>query len=356
MTRRMFAGGLTPVGFVDYFEYIMPIGIARKRYFLKGASGSGKSTFIKKIAAKFEDASADIDLFHCANDASGLDGIAVKEFGFAIIDATMPHSHDPEIPAAVDKIIDFAEFLDSKKIYKHVDEIKKLMASKKNMYSNAQKFLTAAGSIYSADNKFHENALIKTRIQNMAREHLWHYKNRLGLCVGTDRKLFLSAITPTGIVNFSDKILGKYTVFGINSEAGFAADAFLTELKNYANACAINTESFFSPLEPTLRDYLILPEEGLAFAKVGGLFGYSGEPNEKIDLGNYAFHNPKITNKLLNAAISSMKNATDIHKKIEEIYIDKMDFDKVNDLTNKILAEALRPPHFGGGVVHKDGL
>ena len=358
MTRRMFAGGFTPIGFVDFFEYIMPLEIARKRYFLKGASGSGKSTFIKKTAAKFEAASADADLFHCANDSSGLDGIAVKEFGFCIMDATMPHSHDPEIPAATDEIIDFAKFLDAQKLRRHTDEIRQLLVLKKNMYKKALKFITAAGNIRAEETAAYEAALIKPRVRDLVRKYSGLFENcemsslgsfekpgRSDCAPGTDRKLFLSAITPLGTVNFAEEVLSRYKVFGLSAEAGI----FFADLKDLANACGINTESFFSPLEPAKRECVLLPQQGLAFATVGGLFGFAGKTHETIDLeGCYntkkiisesPAQNEEIIKNLLDTATASMKDAAAIHKKTEEIYIDKMDFNQVNDLTDRILDE-----------------
>ena len=311
----MFAGGLTPIGFVDFFKYIMPLDAAKKRYFLKGASGSGKSTFIKKIAEKFDGASTDIDFFHCANDASGLDGLAVKDLGFCIIDATSPHSHDPEIPSAIDEIIDFAEFLDSEKLTEHIDEIKKLLESKKELYKNAQKFLTAAGSVRTADRAAYEATVQRSRVRDYAREYL-NGPETYG--AGTDRKLFLSAITPAGLVNFAEDVLSRYNVYDICAKAG--SNVFLDEMKCIANSRGINTESFFSPLEPTKREYLLLPEEGLAFSATHSICS-----------------KPEIIKTLLDAATEFMKEALVIHGKIEEIYIDKMNFDKVNELTEKIL-------------------
>jgi len=365
----MFAGGYTPLGFVDFFDYIMPLETAQKRYFLKGASGSGKSTFIKKIAKKFEAASVGIDIFHCANDATSLDGIAVKDFGFAIMDATAPHSHDPVIPAAIDEIIDFANFLDAEKVRKHANEIKNLLDSKKNMYEKARKFLQAAGNICTANREAHEATLIRPRIQDLARMCLSGFVNKsMNIATrrtihqpalpkltnaaareATDRKLFLCAITPAGIVSFAKNTLGNYKVYGICTETG--ADALLTEIKNLANSCGISTESFFSPLEPNKRECVILPAEKLAFASTKGIFAYTGKvveevaeqfptiPKKLLTSKADTLRNNKIIKNLLDAAIASMKNAVAVHSKIENMYIDKMDFAKVDDLTEKILQD-----------------
>jgi len=345
----MFAGGLTPAGFVDFFDYIMPLENAKKRYFLKGSSGSGKSTFMNKIAAEFAAANIDIDLFHCANDVSSLDGMAVGNFGFCMFDATIPHAHDPELPAGIDAIIDFAQCLDREKIRKHIDEIKRLLDSKKILSEKAYTFLSAAGNVHNAERKAYETALIMPHVHKLAKDCLSIFEKTDCANPGTNRMLFLSAITPDGIISFADTVLSEYKVYCFCAEAGI--DALLTWLKNYANACGIDTESFYSPLEPTRVEYLLLPKERLAFASAGGRYGYTGKVDEVIDLGHCfnsnklqnaksdMLRNDEILDSLLNAAIASMKESRAVHSKIEEIYISAMDFDRVNALTNKIMEE-----------------
>jgi len=341
MTRHMFAGGLTPAGFIDFFDHIIPVENAVKRYFLKGASGSGKGTFIKKIAAEFEAAGLDIDFFHCANDSKSLDGAAIKSKGFCILDATTPHSHDPQIPAVTDEIIDFATFLDPKKVSKHKSEIIELTASKRRLFGQAQKFLSLAGHIYSQTT--YDAALTRLRLQELAQEYMRIFENKPH-CTGKDRKLFLSAITPDGIINFANSVLDKYNVYSICKDAD--ANLFLPELKTYANTNGINTESFFCPLAPSKTVHLILPEEGVAFATSVGRFGYTGENTGKNICGTIsagtAFRatdsNEQLLNIALDSAINAMKAARDSHNKIEDIYINAMDFSRVDELADRMIA------------------
>ncbi|MCL1788533.1 MAG: hypothetical protein FWG38_11150, partial [Defluviitaleaceae bacterium] len=253
MTRQMFAGGLTPAGFTDFFDYIMPLKDAKRRYFLKGASGSGKSTLMKKVAAAFEAARVDMDLFYCANDAASLDGLAVKDAGFCMLDATAPHAHDPALPGAIDETIDFAQFLDGKKLYKYVGELTGLLDTKGQMVKKAQRFLVAAGNVYAAESARYRTAMAKPAIRKVMRDCLGAFKQAhcADMSMETDRKLFLSAVTPDGVVSFADKVLSAYKVYGLYGAGG--THVVLTGLKNFANMRGICTESFFCPLEPTRR-------------------------------------------------------------------------------------------------------
>jgi len=357
MTKHIFAGASTPKGFVDFFDYIMPLETAGKRYFLKGSSGSGKSTFIKKVAAGLEARGVDIEKFHCANDIESLDALFVSSLGLCIIDATAPHSHDPKIPIAIDKIIDFAEFIDEQKILKHLDEIKLLLNEKNMLNEKASYYLAATGNIYLAQNKPYEATLNKRSlnllIQKWAKLLEPHSKDS---SFGTNRKLFLSAITPDGFTNFTSSYFSNCKVYGLLGETYAGMDAFLSEFRDRANKRRISTESFYSPFAPERLEYLHLPEAGIAFAAVVSPWGYNGVMEDTIDMrtifdagllkdikpGMSADSGKKLLDVSLDAAINSMNASRVLHGKIEKIYASAMDFEQMNTATEKIIKEILR--------------
>jgi hypothetical protein len=294
MTKHFFAAANTPMGFVNFFEHIMPLEKAKTRYFLKGSSGSGKSTFIKKIAAEFEAMGVSIEKFHCANDPNSLDALAVPDRGLCIIDATAPHSCDPEIPVAVDKIIDFAKFLDEKKISRHIDELNSLLREKKQLREKVAEHLTACENNFLAE-------------ENRDTDKWLKYFNQHGTRSSsvTHRKLFLSAITPDGFVSFAENYFKDCEVYHFCEPS---------ELKDKARACGINTESFCCPVAPQRLDYLHLPDLKIAFT--GGFF----KPSSAIA-----------------AVVESMRLARAHHAKIEEIYASAMNFEKVSRIAEKII-------------------
>ncbi|MCL2224749.1 MAG: hypothetical protein FWB96_07270 [Defluviitaleaceae bacterium] len=313
MIKHMFAGAITPNGFVDFFSHIMPAEKAKTRYLLKGSSGSGKSTFMKKIAAEFEAAGIATEHFHCSNDPESLDALAVPQNGLCITDATAPHSHDPQFPAVIDKIIDFANFLDAQKLAPHLNELKSLTHAKKLQNEKTAAYLAAAGILYLAENKASDSATEKHHLH----EHVTEWLKRLSIHntfepFGTDRKLFLSAVTPDGYVNFAADYFADCKLQCLFQKFGTASHCFLAELKNRVNAAGFNTESFHNPIAPERLDYLHLPQLKIAFSATTGNLP-SAEP----------------FNAVLSAAINSMRQSKIHHAKLEEIYANAMDFNGV---------------------------
>lgn len=103
--KRRFLGAATPSGPVDFVNKITE-GL-RKRYFLKGRAGTGKSTLLKKIVTEAEQRGLDIEIYHCGFDPGSLDMVIVRELGWAVFDSTNPHEYFPD--RAGDEIIDMYE-------------------------------------------------------------------------------------------------------------------------------------------------------------------------------------------------------------------------------------------------------
>lgn len=100
-----FLGAATPKGAVDFIQNLT--SDIKKRYFIKGRPGSGKSTMLKKMAAAAEERGYNVEVYHCGFDPNSLDMLIFRERGIAIFDSTAPHEHHPDRDS--DEIIDMYE-------------------------------------------------------------------------------------------------------------------------------------------------------------------------------------------------------------------------------------------------------
>jgi len=355
MIAHMFAGASTPIGFVDLFDNILPVAEAKTRLFLKGASGSGKSTFMKKVAAQFEARGISTERFHCANDADSLDAIMIPSIGVSIMDATSPHSHDPEIAIAIDRILDFAVFIDDRKLEPYLDELKSLAANKKLLTKKVTSYLAAVGSMYDAENNAFESALdkrsIKARVKKCL-DHLYTDAQSSSQERGRSRKLFLSALTPDGFVSFADKLFRECKVYGVSCDIGVGRNIFMEELKNLTISRGIDVTSFYNPISPTQVESLYFPQMSVAITCVGGRFSYDGTIEEIIELNDCIYEEVldsvgileqdcDVLNRLLDKSISAMYCARKLHARTEEIYISTMNFDGLNKESEAIIQDLL---------------
>lgn len=98
-----FFGASVPDGSVNYINNLTE-GLS-KRYFIKGRPGTGKSTFLKKLAKAAEERNFDVEIYYCSFDKNSLDMVVVPELSFCVFDSTAPHEMFPE--KECDSILDF---------------------------------------------------------------------------------------------------------------------------------------------------------------------------------------------------------------------------------------------------------
>ncbi len=98
-----FFGAATEQGAVDYIQCLTET--VAKRYFIKGRPGTGKSTFLKKLAERAVANGFDTEVYHCAFDPDSLDMVAVRQLDLCLFDSTAPHEYFPTRDS--DEILDF---------------------------------------------------------------------------------------------------------------------------------------------------------------------------------------------------------------------------------------------------------
>ncbi|WP_188207654.1 hypothetical protein [Alkalibacillus aidingensis] len=136
--KHRYLGAATPEGPVDYVMELTDE--LKKRIFIKGRSGTGKSTMLRKIAHEAKNRGFDIEIYHCGFDPGSLDMVILRELSVAIFDATAPHEHDPI--KETDEIFDVYErFIDGHPDDLYHDELAKYKSSYKEEMLKAKECL-----------------------------------------------------------------------------------------------------------------------------------------------------------------------------------------------------------------------
>lgn len=351
--RHMFAGGNTPDGFFSYYDNILLAAESRRTIYIKGGSGTGKSTFMKKAGIHFEEKEYDVEYFHCSNDKDSLDGVCIPKLKIAIIDATSPHMQDPVIPMAADEIMDAAKCLNREGLRPHAKELLEILADKKELIKMAYGYLHAAYAVYMNNAAIYERFLDKPALNKIIHDVL----NKTFLSgtpadkEGRHRKLFASAVTPDGFVSYMDMFLGYKNITVINAAEGLGGSLLLAKLKEAAQIKGYYTEGFYSPLSPYSLEHLIIPEQECCFVTKNRYHDIKADAALEIDL--YELLNRKrlidyedklqynhvYFDELAGKAMQCLKESGMLHGRVEEIYIANMDFTKLDDMYEDLMTE-----------------
>lgn len=348
---EFFAGGNTPQGFFSYYDYIANHQTINQYLCIKGGPGTGKSTLMKKAAAYFAE-SADVEIFHCSSDPDSLDGVAVPSLGFAVVDGTSPHIVDPKIPGAIGDIFHAGLFWNADQIRKHKAEIVNLTNQISLGYEQAYFNLSLIGKVEERlqllDQRCRKPGSLNPIFRNMTAD-LCGVGQELVSEPPKPRKLFLSAITPSGIVDYSNKMMEQANeVFVIKSQFRSAGAPLMTKLDAYLRDRGIHTTLFYSPLFPSSQIEHIYAKEIDTFfttqqETAPSQYYNAADLDEEIDIKLAQ----KVTDEMnmltelkesyLNQTIDILTSNKSIHDQLETNYIPYIDFEGLSEAFMKLL-------------------
>ena len=347
MKYKTFCAANSGDGFISLFDTLLD----EKRtnvYYIKGGPGSGKSTLLKQIAAKTDSA----ELIHCSGDPSSLDGIVLPKQKAVIIDATAPHSYEPQYPGVGGNIIDLGEGWEPERMDK--ETIIKLSDQKKELYKNCYSLLKSAKNIHNGvfsplKKKLSIQKLHAAADKILQQNALWEHHNRTPHI----QKRFLSGISPDGCVTYWDTFcsLGKNII--VLDDRWMVGHVFLSYLDRRLTENGIDHINCLHPLlgKDTLQ-HIIIPSAELSIVSRDGLFSLDF-PDEYIlrkislqsmidkeylcDNKNKLTFIKRIEREILNLSTEKLNAARTLHLNIEQEYAKGTNFNATAGLREKLV-------------------
>jgi hypothetical protein len=341
--RHLYPGANTARGFVGCFEQILPTHKARRIYVLKGGPGVGKSTFMRNIGEVLLSRGFDIEHFHCSSDSDSLDGVLAPKAGLLFVDGTAPHIVDPVLPGALDNIIHLGDCFDESALEANRTSIAMLSAEVSGCFARAYRYLGAAHRIRedsAAVIALHadEHAL------SLAADKLIdaHLPKRGTGNTGSSRRLFVSAITPKGLLSELNSQPAQRRI-AIVGPYPSPTHGMLERIAGEALRRGYDAELFGCPLDPLRLDHILIPERGLLFYTVNPYHGEDVPEHEKVDLNAFVtlptqhelavlLKNEDLMRSLLGCAVEALARAKALHDEMETYYVRATDFRKVDAL------------------------
>ena len=343
--RHFFAGVNSPCGFYSFFQNVADDKECKRKIYIKGGPGTGKSTLMKKVAKKAEDYGFDTEIFHCSSDPSSLDAVYIPKLKTAMIDATPPHCYDPKYIGVSGEIFNASEFLSFEKLHENSEDIIHFSDYKGRAFEKAYNFLGAAQAVIKDISLMHKNNMYLHGIDLEAEKLSNALLPKITMPKsGKVRKLFLSAIGPDGFENFTESSFKGTKVFTV--KGGYGASELLKKVMETSLTRGFSVEAFYCPLFPGEKlEHLIIPDINVSFTTYNFYHHFSGD--EVIDLDEYSGEsvgrgeeawNSAVA--LLRQAIAAVSDAGAAHSFLESFYIPAMDFDAFDKKTN-LLVESI---------------
>jgi len=334
-----FAALNTHEGFVSYYENAF--FSSERLYIIKGGPGTGKSSFMKKVAHLAEQKGVPVDYYHCSSDPDSIDGIVIGNNKIAIIDGTAPHTQDPKYPGVKEEIINLGEYWNAKKLGESKSDIICLTDRIKKLYSYFYRLLRSYTEVDIIIDDICENAVLERKMTNQIERMISGFRR------GNKPEIYIkntASFGTKGAVCFDTQKEISHTLFSVNDYHNISSVYFL-KLSDMLQKRNIPFEVGFLPLTGKIH-YIRLPVEDICFinekdsrdVKTINMQRFCDK--EKIRAcKNRLRALTKIKKDIFMQANSCASEIGNLHNKLEGYYISAMDFEKTDERAEKLFKE-----------------
>ena len=343
LNAEFFAAANSGNGFVSFYDKIFDSDKIVRRYLIKGGPGTGKSTFMRRIATALQSRGLSVRYYRCSSDPSSLDGIII-DGKIAVIDSTAPHNVEPSLVGARDNIVDLGVFCNCEIWESKFERISSLGEKKRHAYALCYRFLSSAMQSDLASREillpFVDDSRIEKTVRRLTRK----------IAIGSGYSLNIglsSAIGMSGSCELeSYEKLATQTVY-IEDYYGLGFIA-LSKICEFAIKNQNRISVSYLPLCPDIPDAVYFEEEKIAFVICKGkkqkcvsirraLSLNELSQKEKSALRERVRNAKKLSESLVVAACDELALASEAHFELEKIYRGAMDFSALDGFIEEFI-------------------
>ncbi len=337
-------------GFFSLFDELYDSSDGWRAYIIKGGPGTGKSGVMKKIASAAEEKGFYVEKIICSGDPDSLDAIIIPQIKICFADGTAPHTMEPQYPGAVEEIINLGECWNSRKLFEQREHILTITNCNKALHKQSARYVGACSTAFADSAKIEAAVAIEEKAENYATRFI----SRKCSCknsMGTEQKRFLSGVSPQGYITLFDTAQTLCDeIYSVTDEGYYASGMLMHALCRCAVANGIDVISCLNPFAPQGNPlHIIFPQERIGFFTSNSLQNFKPIAYKNINatrffdaqtLSSYKKRlefNKKAGTQLLNEAVCLLEKAKKVHDELETYYINAMDFNLLNEMTDKII-------------------
>ena len=344
--RTYFMGYSTPNGFTTHLRDDIESG-EFTTYIIKGGPGTGKSSLMKKIASEISELD-EPEIYYCSSDPNSLDAVLFDNLKVIIADGTAPHVIEPTYPGAREVLVDLGECWDLSSLASDKDSIIDSTNRNHKYHLLAKKYLSAIISVNEDIMSIGDCALDSSKLDSYC-ERLSSKlfpKKKSPDTQGKIRFRQMTAFTPEAVITLANNF-DKLKVYKVDDECFAVTDNLLKKLAEYA--CNNSYDVIISKnvfISGSVYQHLIIPEIETAFVssvsneitnttKINAMRFYDRDILK--DKHKRLMFDEGIVKELTDEMVSALKTAKGIHDELESYYIKAMDFDKVNEISQRLM-------------------
>lgn len=338
-------------GFYNFFE--SNLNGLQNLYILKGGPGTGKSTLMKKIGTYFNELGYEIEFIHCSSDANSLDGVIIPGLSVGMVDGTAPHVIEPKAPGAIEEYVNLGIAWDSKYLKPYTTEILNLQSQIKHCYETLYESYARALEIHDEWESIYINEMDFTKaplLRQYICDNLLNFEKQDHIASVKHR--FFGASTPNGPVDYIENLTENLDKrYFIKGRPGTGKSTLLKQMASHCEELGYDIEIYHCAFDPESLDMLLIPSKRICFFDSTAPHEYfpTKLTDEVIDtyeelitkgtdeLYDAQLHDVSIRYKqTVQKGIQALKEAKQLHDKLEGFYIDAVDFNIIEQIQEEL--------------------
>lgn len=310
---------------------------------IKSGPGCGKSTLMKQLARRAIQQGEPVECIHCASDPDSFDGVIFVRQRRAIVDATAPHTIEPDAPGADEVVLSLYHTIQVDALRPHAEEVKALFARNAALRARAARYVASAGSLLLDSRRAEACSANFEKVRRYVKRLCTRLLPRTEGTASEELRL-LSAITPKGMVFYRgtvEALADRYVVF--RDDYGAVSRLLLELIRAEALARGYHIITCPCAMHPEDQiDHIFIPALRLAFL-TDNLWHPIQLPGvqavrctrfvDRENLSGFRARlrfNDRAASELIDQAVALMAQAKNCHDELETYYRAAVDFDQVN--------------------------
>ena len=170
---------------------------------------------------------------------------------------------------------------------------------------------------------------------------------------GNIRRLFASAITPNGYVNYLSTLLSTNKVYALKGRPGTGTEKVISKVMDLAVEKGYDVEAYYCALNPHKLEHLVIPKLSVAITTSNDYHSCDEKASVQINLDDFIDYeilnkykcelelNKKEFDSIMDTAIKTIAKAKAIHDRMEAYYIPNMDYEAIQRCFEVTLARII---------------